>query len=121
MNTRNTNDAKFAKHAQKASTRALYTLIWETVLAIPPGHVASYGQVAEVAGLPGRARLVGKALSQLDADSGVPWFRVIGANLRISFPAASAHHALQRALLEDEGVRFEGRRVVTPRWDPDAD
>jgi methylated-DNA-protein-cysteine methyltransferase related protein len=104
-----------------SSTRELYARIWETVLLIPSGRVASYGQVADVAGLPGRARLVGRALGELAEDSGVPWHRVIGASGRISFPAGTAHHRLQRALLEDEGVRFEGGRVVTPRWDPDAD
>lgn len=107
--------------SRSVATREAYVRIWETVLSIPPGRVASYGQVAEIAGMPGRARLVGKALSQLDADSGVPWFRVMNASLRISFPAGSPHHALQRGLLEDEGVRFVNGRVVTPRWDPDAD
>lgn len=108
-------------NAKRVSTRALYALIWDTVLTIPRGRIASYGQVAEAAGLPGRARLVGKALSQLDEESSVPWYRVISASLRISFPADSPQYALQRSLLEDEGVRFDRDRVVTPRWDPDAD
>jgi methylated-DNA-protein-cysteine methyltransferase-like protein len=94
--------------------------IVETVLAIPRGRVASYGQVAAQAGLPGRARLVGRVLSELGADSPVPWQRVINAAGRISFPEGSEAHALQRTLLEDEGVRFERGRVRDRRawWEP---
>ena len=105
----------------RPTTRELFARIWETVLLIPPGRVASYGQVARAAGLPGRARLVGKALAALEEDSGVPWHRVLNASGRISFPASSPHHALQRGLLEDEGVRFAGSRVLSPTWDPDVE
>ncbi len=94
--------------------------IVETVLAIPRGRVASYGQVAAQAGLPGRARLVGRVLSELGADSPVPWQRVINAAGRISFPEGSEAHALQRTLLEEEGVHFERGRVRDRRawWEP---
>ena len=94
--------------------------IVETVLAIPRGRVASYGQVAALAGLPGRARLVGRVLSSLGADSHVPWQRVINAAGRISQPEGTDAHALQRALLEEEGVDFEGDRVRDRRawWNP---
>lgn len=97
-----------------------YHLIWDTVLRIPPGRVASYGQVAEEAGLPRRHRLVGRAMRELPPDSGVPWFRVMGAQGRISLPPGSENARLQRALLEDEGVEFRGDRVDLSRfgWDP---
>lgn len=85
-------------------------LILETILRIPEGRVATYGQVARAAGLPGRARLVGQALRGLGPESIVPWQRVVGAGGRLSIPSAEGA-ALQRSLLEDEGVRFSGRRV----------
>ena len=60
---------------ERRVTPALWVRIWETVELIPPGRVASYGQVAEEAGLPGRARLVGRVLSLLPEGSPVPWHR----------------------------------------------
>ena len=94
--------------------------IVDTVRAIPFGRVASYGQVATAAGLPGRARLVGRALGTLHVDDSVPWHRVINAAGRISFPVGSDAHDLQRGLLEDEGVEFVHGRVRDRRfwWDP---
>lgn len=89
-------------------------LILETVMRIPEGKVATYGQVALAAGLPRRARLVGQSLRGLGPQSPVPWHRVVGAGGRISIPSAEAA-ALQRALLEDEGVGFRGARVDLAR------
>ena len=58
-----------------------YHQIWQTVQLIPQGKVACYGQIADLAGLPGRARLVGKALGKVPKggwrEQAVPWFRVI--------------------------------------------
>lgn len=84
-----------------------YTAIYAAVRRVPRGKVASYGLVALVAGLPGRARQVGYALHALPAGSGVPWHRVLNARGEISLPAAEGHGGLQRALLEQEGVRFD--------------
>jgi methylated-DNA-protein-cysteine methyltransferase-like protein len=78
--------------------------ICEAVRAIPRGRVASYGQVAELAGLPGRARLVGRVLSLLPPDSRVPWQRVLNSRGELSLRGEDA--ARQRRLLEREGVRF---------------
>lgn len=96
--------------------------ILETVRAIPPGRVASYGHVAEAAGLPGRARLVGRVLGGLHVDDDVPWHRVINAAGRISFAEGSEAHTLQRTLLRDEGVAFERGHVRDARawWNPEA-
>ena len=88
--------------------------ILETVLLIPAGRVATYGQVARAAGLPGRARLVGRSLRGLGPDSPVPWHRVVGSGGRISIPSGEGS-TLQRALLEDEGVPFRGHRVDLDR------
>ena len=97
--------------------REAHEAIRDAVRAIPPGRVASYGQVADAAGLPGRARLVGKVLSTLHVDDTVPWQRVINAAGRISFPEGSEARELQRSLLEDEGVQFErGRLRDRSRW-----
>lgn len=78
--------------------------IWAAVAAIPRGRVASYGQVAEAAGLPGRARMVGRALSKLPPDHRVPWHRVVNAAGKISVREADAVE--QRQLLQAEGVSF---------------
>jgi len=95
--------------------------ILETVRAIPPGRVSSYGRVADLAGLPGRARLVGKVMGSLEVDDDVPWQRVLNAAGRISFPPGSASHTLQRSLLEDEGIEFVGDRIAAKHWwDPYA-
>ena len=78
--------------------------ICAAVEAIPRGRVASYGQVAMMAGLPGRARLVGRVLSHLPPGTAVPWQRVVNARGEISL--ADAAGSRQRALLEAEGVEF---------------
>ncbi len=78
--------------------------ILRAVAAIPKGRVASYGQVAALAGLPGRARLVGRVLATLPPNSRVPWQRVVNARGELSL--AGADGARQRRLLEAEGVEF---------------
>lgn len=95
--------------ASEATTQA----IWATVARIPAGCVASYGQVAFWAGLPGRARLVGKALG--GAPSHVPWYRVLNAAGRISLPAGSAGAEEQLRRLQAEGVVFMRGRVSLAR------
>jgi methylated-DNA-protein-cysteine methyltransferase related protein len=95
-------------------TRSVYTL----VAAIPSGSVASYGMVAAFAGRPRAPRAVGGALSALPEGLDVPWWRVISSSGRIS--TSSIHHTaqIQRALLEDEGVRFtEGGRIDWDRYE----
>lgn len=79
------------------------------VRRIPPGRVATYGQVAELAGLDGHARQVGYALHHLPARSDVPWHRVLNARGEVSPRTAGDSHELQRLLLEGEGVEFDLR------------
>jgi methylated-DNA-protein-cysteine methyltransferase-like protein len=86
-----------------------YTSIYRVVARIPRGRVATYGQVAVLAGSPGQARLVGYALHALHQRSGVPWHRVVNAQGRIS-PRSSdgaPMHLVQRRRLERERVRFD--------------
>ena len=74
---------------------------------IPRGCVATYGGIAEIAGLEGHARQVGYTLHDLPANSGLPWHRVINAKGEISPRSAGDSHELQRMLLEAEGVEFD--------------
>ena len=85
---------------------AYFDRIFAAVMSIPAGRVATYGQVAEEAGLPRRARLVGTALKNLAADSAVPWHRVVNARGEISRRPRPGAVTEQRILLEDEGVVF---------------
>lgn len=90
--------------------------IWQVVLAIPPGRVASYGQVAEMAGLGRQARFVGKALGRLPAGHSVPWFRVLRNTGHIAFPPGSDHFERQKSLLEKDGVEVISGRVAMSRF-----
>jgi len=99
---------------------AYYAQIWQTIRQIPAGKVASYGQIADLAGLPGRARLVGKALGLAPASMALPWHRVLRSNLTLAFTPGSAQALLQRSLLLAEGVTFAGQRVdKTSHWRPE--
>jgi len=80
--------------------------VYAAVRAIPHGHVASYGGVAAVMGVPRAARAVGTALCALADESDVPWWRVVNRNGEISIKCTIHGPALQRALLEGEGVTF---------------
>jgi methylated-DNA-protein-cysteine methyltransferase-like protein len=73
--------------------------------SVPPGNVATYGQIAREAGLPRRARLVGRALRELPAGSEVPWFRIVNASGKVSERGGSSMRE-QRRRLRAEGVRF---------------
>ena len=98
---------------------------WERIYAvvrrIPRGRVATYGQVAALCGMPGRAREVGWALGALRVESDVPWQRVINARGEVSARGEPAASRVQRALLEREGVAFarSGRvDLDAHRWRP---
>jgi len=98
----------------------LYNRIWKVVSLIPEGKVCSYGVIADFAGLPGRARLVSKALKAAPETLQLPWHRVINAQRRISFPPASTGHQLQRERLACEGILFSGKRIEKMHlWQPD--
>jgi methylated-DNA-protein-cysteine methyltransferase-like protein len=91
-----------------------YEKIYEIVRQIPNGKVATYGQVAELANLPGRARLVGYALFRVAPDAEIPWHRVINAKGEISeSPVRYGNDHLQRSLLEAEGIQFDARGRIS--------
>jgi methylated-DNA-protein-cysteine methyltransferase related protein len=81
-------------------------LVYAAVRRIPPGRVATYGQIASMVGLGGLARQVGYALNALPAHTGVPWHRVINARGQISLRRVFGAEIEQRLRLEREGVRF---------------
>ena len=92
--------------------------VWQVVASIPAGTVATYGQVAALAGLPRGARLVGQVLAALPSGSRLPWHRVVNAQGRSSLPGAAGER--QRDLLREEGVEMADGRVSLPRfrWTP---
>src|SRR3989475_13114664 len=105
-----------------ASAAVSYQKIYAVVARIPRGRVATYGQVARLAGLPGQARLVGYALSALEDRSRLPWHRVVNARGEISARRSGGPAGLvQRLRLQSERVRFDvmGRiRLERFRWRP---
>lgn len=90
-----------------------YPRIYAVVMRIPKGRVATYGQVAALAGMPQAPRVAGYALHALPPGSPVPWHRVVAAGGRLSLGKLDPSGALtQRLRLEHEGVRFDGRGCV---------
>lgn len=109
--------------------------IYQVVALIPYGKVATYGQIARLAGLPRHARLVGYALNRLAADHDLPWHRVVNSQGRISLtvidhptdqdtmaqkPSKQGNGSSQKALLEQEGVVFINNRINLShyQWQP---
>ena len=76
------------------------------IARVPKGKVTTYGQVAELAGFPGAARLTVRALH---GEAGLPWHRVVGAGGKISLRGEDGRE--QRLRLAIEGVTFRGERV----------
>lgn len=95
-------------------------IVFELVKKIPSGKVATYGQISKL--IPGcTARMVGYALSSLPNESGVPWQRVINSKGKISPHGAGFGSAMQRALLEQEGVKFDQEHRINFEefgWNP---
>lgn len=101
----------------------VYKLIYETVRQIPRGKVATYGQIADLSGLYGKARLVGYALFQVDTDTtDIPWYRVVNAKGEISYSSLRrGGDYLQKHSLEQEGIEFNVKGKIDLnryRWQP---
>jgi len=91
--------------------------VWQVVSMIPAGKVATYGQVARLAGIPTHARFVGSVLGQLPARSKLPWHRVLNASFKISDRGGDDVRR-QRSKLKQEVVLFIGQRVAKlHHWD----
>jgi len=102
----------------RASPDECHAAIRRVIAAIPAGCVCSYGEVAARAGLPGRARLVGRVLGEAGAGT-LPWQRVLRSDGRIAFPPGSREFREQVRRLAAEGVLVRGGRVELARhgWD----
>lgn len=85
--------------------------IWRTVSKVPKGKVASYGQIADLAGLPGRARLVGKVLGYAPKSLKLPWYRILRSSGQLAFEAGSKEAETQKGFLQEEGVVVLKNRV----------
>lgn len=102
-----------------------YEAIYQVVRLIPTGKVATYGQIADLAGLSGQARLVGYALYRVDMEhSDIPWQRVINAKGEVSHsPFRRGSDYAQRSLLEAEGIQFNAHDKIDLHqylWRPDS-
>ena len=90
--------------------------VWQVVESIPYGHVLTYGEVARLAGMSRAARRVGQALHRAPKGRKLPWYRVVNAQGRISFPADSSGFRRQKELLQEEGVVFIEGRIDLERF-----
>lgn len=95
--------------------------IYHTVSCIPMGNVATYGQIADLSGLPGRARAVGYWLKRTPDSIQLPWHRVLRSDGKIAFPPGSEAHDLQRVKLLEEGVIVKNNKIKLAEfgWQPD--
>jgi methylated-DNA-protein-cysteine methyltransferase-like protein len=107
---------------RKASAPIDPSEIVRTIRSIPQGSVASYGELATRAGLPGRARLVGRILGEMP-DAKLPWHRVLRSDGRIAFPPGSRSFREQVRRLAGEGILVVRGRVDLSRhgWDRNLD
>ena len=100
-----------------------YDRIYNTVRQIPVGKVATYGQIADLAGLYGKARLVGYALFRVQIADDIPWQRVINSKGEISYSfKRQGGDYLQKVMLEEEGIEFKPNGKIDLnkyRWQPD--
>lgn len=97
-----------------------YARVYVAIAAIPPGRVASYGAIAARAGLPGRARLVGRLLGETPDGMELPWFRVLRASGEIALPKGSRSFREQVRRLRAEGVEVRNGRVALSAFGLDA-
>ena len=101
-----------------------YQRFYELVNRIPSGKVATYGQIATIAGYPGQARQVGYALNALPDDLEIPWQRVVNAKGQISKRAHPISEDIQRNMLEAEGICFNSNNCISLTqylWNPGND
>ncbi|HEY0511380.1 MAG TPA: MGMT family protein [Thermoanaerobaculia bacterium] len=104
-------------------TQAIHETFYAVIRRIPLGRVATYGQIAALAGLPRRARRVGQALRSTPEGVEIPWHRVVNAQGAISPRGGLGwEEGYQRHLLEEEGVVFsKSGKIDLDRfgWDPE--
>ncbi|MCP3686791.1 MAG: methylated-DNA--protein-cysteine methyltransferase [Gammaproteobacteria bacterium] len=90
--------------------------VWSVVSNIPAGQVMGYGEVARAAGYPRYSRMVSGAMSR--SAEALPWYRVVKSDRTLAFAQGSESYREQAQLLKQEGVRFEGKKIIAqPRGD----
>lgn len=105
---------------KSAKDERLFHKILDIVRQIPEGHVATYGQIAFIAGTQ-NPRLVGFALATLKEGTDIPWFRVINSQGKISFPEKSDGFNIQYSLLQNDGIIFDAKNSINLKqfgWKP---
>jgi len=100
-------------------SEAISSRVEQTLVHVPEGHVISYASLADLCGLPGRARMMGKCLQSIGRDC--HWHRVLRADGKIAFPVDSPEAEEQRVRLLAEGVLVKNNRVNMQKygWKPD--
>lgn len=120
----------FHRPGSKMDMAAFRRRVYRLVESIPQGRVATYGQIADLAGFPRHARHVGNALGAEHGIPDLPWHRVLNAQGRVSQRNGASHAArpgrverLQKRKLRADGVSFEGERVDLDRyrWRPEEE
>ncbi len=104
------------------ASQSKWDRIYSVVRLIPYGKVATYGQIATLAGYYRQARQVGYALHAVPSDD-IPWHRVINAQGKISLNLEMGG-AVQRKLLESEGILFSAANIIPMhqyQWQPTID
>ena len=99
-----------------------YKKIYDMVGQIPEGQVATYGQIAKLIGFPKHARHIGFALSRLENNSHIPWHRIVNAKGKISLSGIDGCDDYQRMLLEEEGIVFNDKNLISLtdfQWQPE--
>ena len=103
--------------ALNTKTDELARQILQVIALIPYGKVATYGQIAKLAGLPKHARLVGYILKKMDADTEIPWHRVINSQGKISLIKVNLQgENIQSLKLLAEGVVVIGDKINLKKY-----
>ena len=93
--------------------------VWQVVLSIPPGRVMGYGEVARAAGYPRYSRMVSAAMGR--SPEPLPWYRVVRSNRTLAFEAGTDSYQEQAQLLKQEGIRFDGLKIIEVESDDSLD
>jgi len=93
--------------------------VWEVVANIPAGQVMTYGEIARAAGFPRYSRMVGASMGR--CPDALPWFRVVRSDRTLAFECGSESYREQSQLLKQEGVLFDGKKVITADTEDNLD
>ncbi|WP_413289207.1 MGMT family protein [Bdellovibrio sp. HCB337] len=86
--------------------------VLKLISQVPKGAVATYGQIAKLAGKPQGSRGVSWILHSSSKAYNLPWQRILGSSGKISFPAGSTEFKKQKKLLISEGIEFNEKNEI---------